>query len=240
MVLPLLAKAGMFLATKAPVTTALAAGVPIAGAMLGAEDRKYELVQQGEQGGFHRLSWPDKILGRLTGINEDSVDVAKVKYLNETLGPMAAKYGMTPDKDGNYFTKEDTLAGARVKVDTAGEKHTKKTNRDDAIQLQHDLHMSPQRVEERRDRDKRYNDMLIQRAEDKLEAEKIRAADRAENRELLAQQGIQASEDRKLTLQLEGMRDKRAFDERRSNAQMAMVAALTSSLGDLGNAFASI
>ena len=100
--------------------------------------------------------------------------------------------------------------------------------------------MSPQRVEERRVRDQRYNDMLIQRAEDKLEAEKIRAADRAENRELLAQQGIQASEDRKLTLQLEGMRDKRAFDERRSNAQMAMVAALTSSLGDLGNAFASI
>ena len=117
----------------------MAAGVPIAGTMMGAEDRKYELIQQGERGGKHNLSLTDRIFSPLTGINEKSVDAAKLAYLNETLGPMASKYGMTPDKDGNYFTEDDTVAGARVKLETAGEKYTKKTNRDDAIQLQEDL-----------------------------------------------------------------------------------------------------
>ena len=238
--LGLLAKGGLALAKAAPLTTGLAVGVPVVGTLMGAEDRKYELVQEGERGGKHNLSLTDRIFSPLTGINEQSVDAAKVAYLNDQLGPEAAKYGMTPNEDGNYFSADDTLAGARVKVDTAGTAHNKKTNRTDMMQLQHDMFMSPQQVEERRIRDERYNQTLIQRAEDKLEAEKIRAADRAENRELLAQQGIQASEDRKLTLQLEAMRDKRAFADRQGKAQMAMVAALAGSLGDLGTAFASI
>ena len=238
--LGLLAKGGLALAKAAPLTTGLAVGVPVVGTLMGAEDRKYELVQEGERGGKHNLSWTDRIFSPLTGINEQSVDAAKVAYLNDQLGPEAAKYGMTPNEDGNYFSADDTITGARVKVDSAGTAHNKKTNRTDMMQLQHDMFMSPQQVEERRIRDERYNQTLIQRAEDKLEAEKIRANDRAENRELLAQQGIQASEDRKLTLQLEAMRDKRAFADRQGQAQMAMVAALAGSLGDLGTAFASI
>ena len=242
MVLPLIAKVGTTLLTKAPVTTALAAGVPIAGTILGQEDRKREIVLQGEQGGFHKRNWTDKAFNALglVDINEDSLDAAKVAYLQEQYGPLAGKYGMTPGKDGNYFTTGDTLQGAKVKVETAGEQHTKKTNRADAIQLQEDLYNSPQARRERMRQDQARNDALIEAAESKLEAEKIRQEGRAEQRELLAQQGIQNSEDRKLTLQLEGMRDKRAFDERRSNAQMAMVAALTISLGALGDAFVSI
>ena len=132
----------------------------------------------------------DRIFSPLTGINEQSVDAAKVAYLNDQLA-QAAKYGMTPNEDGNYFSADDTITGARVKVDSAGTALNKKTNRTDMMQLQHDMFLSPQQVEERRSSDERYNQTLIQRAEDKLEAEKIRAADRAENRELLAQQGIQ-------------------------------------------------
>jgi len=260
MVLPLIAKAGMFLATKAPVTTALAAGVPIAGTIMGQEDRKRELVLQGEQGGFHKRNLTDKIFNalKLVDINEESLDEAKKAYLNEKLGPMAAKYGMTPDKNGSYFTDTDTLAGAQVKVDTAGERYEQKKAREPANEIRRDAFNDPAEVDRRarldaataeekrryeeqlKDRDKKYNAALVREAENRLEAAKIRAADRAENREMLAQQGIQASEDRRLTLQLEQMRDKRAFDERRNNAQMAMVAAVTASLGDLGDAFVSI
>ena len=236
----MLARGGMALARSAPLTTGLAIGVPAVGTMLGAEDRKYELVQQGERGGNHSLSWTDRIFSPLTGINEQSVDAAKVAYLNDQLGPQAGKYGMEPGKDGNYFNASDTLAGAKVKVETAGEEYASNKRRKGAQQDAHDLFMSPQMVEERRVRDERWNQSLRQQAEAKLEAEKIRQEGRAEQRELLAQQGIQNSEDRKLTLQLEGMRDKRAFEDRRYNSQMAMVAALTASLGDLGDAFVSI
>jgi hypothetical protein len=231
---------GLRAASTLPGATALTAasvGLPV---MMGAEDRKYELVQQGERGGKHSLSLTDRLFSPLTGINEQSVDAAKVAYLNDQLGPQAGKYGLEVGKDGNYFNASDTLAGAKVKVETAGEEYASNKRRKGSQQDAHDLYMSPQMVEERRVRDERWNQSLIQQAENKLEAEKIRQEGRAEQRELLAQQGIQNSEDRKLTLQLEGMRDKRAFDERRNNSQMAMVAALTASLGDLGDAFVSI
>ena len=238
MVLPLIAKAGMFLATKAPVTTALSVGIPVASTLANQGNRLDEIVMQGESGpnNYHNINFMDRIFG----INEDKVDAAKVAYLQRTLGPEAAKYGMTPGENGNYFTDTDTLAGARVKTDTAGEDYKIEKARETAIQLDQDRYDSPTARRERMRQDQARNDALIAAAESKLEAEKIRQEGRAEQRELLAQQGIQASEDRKLTLQLEGMRDKRAFEERRGNAQMAMVAALAGSLGDLGSAFASI
>ena len=236
---------GLRAASTLPGALTIGAATTVGPAILGAEDRKREIILQGERGGTHQRSWTDHLLGGLTGINEDSLDAAKVDYLQDQLSPQAAKYGMDPvsyDKDGNpiYFNKNESIAQATTRVETAGEKHTKKTNRTDAIQLEQDLYDSPTRKRERMRQDQARNDALITAAENKLEAEKIRQEGRAEQRELLAQQGIQNSEDRKLTLQLEAMRDKRAFADRQGQAQLAMVAALAGSLGDLGTAFASI
>ena len=233
---------GLRAATTLPGALTIGAATTVVPAMMGQEDRKREIVLQGEQGGFHKRNLTDKVFNALglVDIDEDSLDAAKVAYLQEQYGPLAGKYGMTAGEDGNYFTKGDTLQGAKVKVDTAGEDYTTEKARRTAIQLDQDRYDSPTARRERMRQDQARNDALITAAENKLEAEKIRQEGRAEQRELLAQQGIQNSEDRKLTLQLEAMRDKRAFAERKDNAQMAMVAALTRSLGDLGDAFVSI
>jgi len=244
-------------------TTLGSVAIPVA---LGTEDRIQEIMSQGEKGRKHKFSNTDKFFNwiGLAKVNEDTVDAAKEAHLNDKYGALAKKYGIEPvkyDKDGNpsYFDgKKDSLKDAEVRMETEGERYAQEKARETAKQIRDDAFNDPaerdrrarldaataeekRRYEEQlKDRDKKYNAALVREAENRLEAAKIRAADRAENREMLAQQGIQASEDRRLTLQLEQMRDKRAFDERRNNAQMAMVAAVTASLGDLGDAFVSI
>ena len=213
---------GRTIAREALGTAIVGAPIAVGGAMLGAQDRKRELYDQQGPDGKYDFSITDRIFGGLTGTNEAGMQSYEKGRLNRTAASANAELGLDGSKGGIQVREDDTKTSLEGRINRRRKTENRKEELGGVLEQAEAIYNLPQNREERRLSQQRYNDTILREAQ-------IRA------------DGINArQESNMLQLQLAEMADRRDHRKDKANARMQMVAALTNSLGGLGDAFLSI
>ena len=202
----LTSKVGRGLLADAALTGGLTGAFGVGGAILNADDRKAELYNEGERGGKYRLTWSDKLLSGLTGINQDSMDAYR-------LGEYQRLAKDANDRFGSNITvnKDTTLGGLQGMIDDAEAKRDANNKLETAQKVAAASYNTDQA---------RYERITNER-------------NRREDNNRFYQQRMDQMDMYRMGIEREDRRDRR-------DARMQLVAALTGSLGNLGDAFLSI